>query len=58
MASLKGVRMPRCVLIKSRNRIYGKKATTEEISKEIANMAASDLSMGDSYLGSGIDEST
>ena len=50
--------MPRRVLIKSRNRIYGKKATTEEIPKEIANMAASDLSMGDSYLGSGIDEST
>lgn len=36
--------MPRRVLIKSRNRIYGKKATREEISKEIANMAASGLS--------------
>lgn len=42
---LKGIRMPRRVLIKSRNRIYGRRATEEEITNEIAKMAASGLPM-------------
>jgi hypothetical protein len=33
------------VLIKSGNRIFGKKATKEEITNEIAKMAAAGLSM-------------
>jgi transcriptional regulator NrdR family protein len=37
--------MPRRILIKSRNRIYGKRATEDEITKEIAKMAASGLPM-------------
>lgn len=43
VALMKGIRPPRRVLIKSRNRIYGKRATKEEITREIANMAASGL---------------
>jgi DNA invertase Pin-like site-specific DNA recombinase len=41
------MRMPRRVLIKSRNRIYGKRATKEEITKEIANIAAAGLPMAE-----------
>jgi predicted transcriptional regulator len=39
----KGMRPLRRVLIKSRNRIYGRKATKQEITDEIAKMAAAGL---------------
>lgn len=44
---VKGMRMPRRVLIKSRNRICGRRATEEEITKEIASMAAAGLPMAE-----------
>jgi hypothetical protein len=44
---VKGMRVGRPVLIKSRNRIYGRRATEEEITKEIASMAAAGLPMAE-----------